>query len=820
MGINGEKIADVPTSVADENTGLLPLLKSIHRPCNLKKFAGQTIGVDAYGWLHRGTVACSMELVMEQPTRKFVDFAMHRVRMLQHFGVIPFLIFDGDYLPSKAATETHRAKRREESKKAGLELLRSGKPSQAYLEFQKAVDVTPAMARQLIDELKQSGVHYIVAPYEADAQMVYLERQGIIDGILSEDSDLLVFGAKCLLTKLDQYGDCIEVNRAQFCACRDINLTGWTDEQFRQMAILSGCDYLNSINNIGLKTAYRMMRKHRTIEKVVRMLQFDGKFHVPKGYLDDFYKAELTFLHQRVYCPRSESLVFHIEPEQPLDEAKSVFIGAYVEPEIAKGIAIGDLNPMTKERIHVDQNYGTTPRTPWAASRPQPRRAATSDDLKKGVSIERFFKPKRTPLAELDPNSFAPSPSQQELLSRNPSPWVADSVDRPHPQRAATNGHIQHPQTDPILNRSRNHLGHTEGPVRSEPRPSKRARLCADISSRQSVPSNDKASFAHSRFFAPTLPEPSPSVVRKARRGKREEINIFSDDSIEEALLSLPDFDGFSKQTSKIGKKIEIFDECAEPEQLAEGTDILHGGEAVKSTFWCSKESQGSLTGLTQISSAVDSSDKSFVSATTVQTSTNSGLKDKFAFTPSSHDHAQRHNAMCSTPLPTAKPSRIPVPLASRRVQVNSVPCVSTASKTSRPRIPSALQTLGTRALNRLDCPRDPKSRCAPAVATSTLRATIVKPRSRVPFPEVQLPSSLAVALSPADVPLPEVDEVETRALRPTNDDAVGNRGSEDFMIADSEEENDDDDAGEVMEPIAPAEVVAKIGLGRFAYTG
>jgi exonuclease-1 len=188
---------------------------------------------------------------------RFVDFAMHRVRMLQHFGVIPFIIFDGDYLPSKAMTEADRAKRREESRKAGQELLNAGKTSQAYLEFQKAVDVTPEMARQLIDELKKVGVQYIVAPYEADAQMVYLERKGVVDGILSEDSDLLVFGAKCLLTKLDQYGNCIEVNKADFNACKDISLTGWSDVEFRWMAILSGCDYLNSITNMGLKTAYR-----------------------------------------------------------------------------------------------------------------------------------------------------------------------------------------------------------------------------------------------------------------------------------------------------------------------------------------------------------------------------------------------------------------------------------------------------------------------------------------------------------------------------------------------------------------------------------
>lgn len=50
--------------------GLLPLLKSIQKSVNLKKFEGKTIAVDAYGWLHRGTVACAMELALGKPTRK------------------------------------------------------------------------------------------------------------------------------------------------------------------------------------------------------------------------------------------------------------------------------------------------------------------------------------------------------------------------------------------------------------------------------------------------------------------------------------------------------------------------------------------------------------------------------------------------------------------------------------------------------------------------------------------------------------------------------------------------------------------------------
>lgn len=61
--------------------GLLPLLKSIQKPCNIKKFAGQTIGVDAYGWLHRGTVACAMELALGKPTTKY-ELKLHVLVLL------------------------------------------------------------------------------------------------------------------------------------------------------------------------------------------------------------------------------------------------------------------------------------------------------------------------------------------------------------------------------------------------------------------------------------------------------------------------------------------------------------------------------------------------------------------------------------------------------------------------------------------------------------------------------------------------------------------------------------------------------------------
>ena len=168
-----------------------------------------------------------------------------------------------------------------------------------------------------------------MAPYEADAQLVYLERIGLVDGIITEDSDLLVFGAQNVFFKFEPDGGCVHISRSDFGKVKEVNLVGWTDVQFREMAILSGCDYLSSINGMGLKTAWKYLKKCKSVERVVRSVRLEGKMTVPPGYEDQFQMAVLPFLYQRVYCPRAEKLV-HLSPipENEWDEEKERYVGS------------------------------------------------------------------------------------------------------------------------------------------------------------------------------------------------------------------------------------------------------------------------------------------------------------------------------------------------------------------------------------------------------------------------------------------------------------------------------------------------------------
>ena len=472
--------------------------------------------------------------------------------MLIHYGVTPYMVFDGDYLPSKAATEIDRENKREESKRIGLDMYRSGKVAEAHKELQKAVDVTPIMARELIEELKLMDVRYVVAPYEADAQLAYLEQKGIISAVLSEDSDLLVFGTKCLLTKLDQYGDCVEINRQDFTACRDINLAGWSNAEFRRMAILSGCDYVRGIPKMGLRKAHRLVRKYKDVDKIIRMMQFDGQFCVPAGYQEAFKRAELTFLHQRVFCPLENRLKMFSDFEGKEPESFD-YIGQDIDKAIAIGVAHGDLHPTTKKPITVRKASSALPRTPFGV-----RTGGNENmDHKKGQSIESFFKAKRTPLAELDPNCFTPSPTQLRLQQEqsnvtwqsSPAPASFDSTRSTHslPEISASNGPRTHSLKNALLSRT--------ATVMSQ----KRRRLCDDVSDTLNLSPTSKTRTTKSKFFqSPAISDsPTGGPGRRRRKQRAGAMNIWSDDSIEDAMADLPDMD--SGTNVKSDKKIPVF---------------------------------------------------------------------------------------------------------------------------------------------------------------------------------------------------------------------------------------------------------------------
>ena len=187
-------------------TGLLKKLSPVTKSSHISEFKGKTIAVDGYCWLHRAVYGCCIELCTNVETNRWLTYITSWIDMLLSYNIKVYMIFDGAALPSKGGTESNRKELREENLEKGLNYLNSNDRENAQRYLSRAVNVTPLMASRLINLLKKirPDVICLVAPYEADAQLAFLSINNIVDSVISEDSDLIPFGCKDIIFKLDQ----------------------------------------------------------------------------------------------------------------------------------------------------------------------------------------------------------------------------------------------------------------------------------------------------------------------------------------------------------------------------------------------------------------------------------------------------------------------------------------------------------------------------------------------------------------------------------------------------------------------------------------
>ncbi|NXA12738.1 EXO1 Exonuclease, partial [Sapayoa aenigma] len=334
--------------------GLLQFIKEAAEPSHVKKYKGLTVAVDTYCWLHKGAYACAEKLARGEPTDLYVAFCMKLVDMLLSFGIKPILVFDGCTLPSKKEVEKARRERRQASLLKGKQLLQEGRLSEARECFGRSVNVTHAMAHEVIKAARARGVDCIVAPYEADAQLAYLNKSGMVQAIITEDSDLLAFGCKKVFLKIDKFGNGLEIDQARLGNCKQLGNV-FTEEKFRYMCILSGCDYLSSIHGIGLAKACKLLKlaNNPDIIKVIKKMGQYLKMNitVPEEYLQGFTRANNTFLYQLVFDPVNRKLVPLNAYGDDIDPETLSYAGRHFGDGTAFQIAIGNIDIDTMVQI-------------------------------------------------------------------------------------------------------------------------------------------------------------------------------------------------------------------------------------------------------------------------------------------------------------------------------------------------------------------------------------------------------------------------------------------------------------------------------------
>jgi 5'-3' exonuclease len=120
---------------------------------------------------------------------------------------------------------------------------------------------TLALSKELFDTL---GIPYFQAHMEAETTCADLCKRGIVDYVISEDTDVLAYGAPFLITKINtSENTCVIVEYESILKALE-----FTPEQFLDFCIMCGTDYNKNINKVGPKKAYQLMKEFESIDNL------------------------------------------------------------------------------------------------------------------------------------------------------------------------------------------------------------------------------------------------------------------------------------------------------------------------------------------------------------------------------------------------------------------------------------------------------------------------------------------------------------------------------------------------------------------------
>ena len=204
------------------------------------------------------------------------------------------------------------------------------------------LDITPADFQKTKDLFDILNVPYYDAPLEAETTCADLCKRGIVDAVLSEDTDVLAYASPIFLSKINtSNGTCTRIKYPELLDALDL----FSDE-FLDLCIMCGTDYNKNIFRVGPEKAYKQIQTHSTIEEIGINTQLDisilnhvrgrelfreyEQFNIKIPYcgVPEFQKLEEFLFKHNIHCSiegmkkafvHQTTIVFAEDEEQDLE---------------------------------------------------------------------------------------------------------------------------------------------------------------------------------------------------------------------------------------------------------------------------------------------------------------------------------------------------------------------------------------------------------------------------------------------------------------------------------------------------------------------
>ncbi|KAK4316760.1 hypothetical protein Pmani_012105 [Petrolisthes manimaculis] len=217
----------------------------------------------------------------------------YRLRNLVKAGVIPLAVLERNTQPWKKVVVKQRKLYRITYKDGGSEAqkkarLKKTTPRRKYSDIQE-------VCRAL-------GIPFIFTEGEAEKMCACLNAAGVVDGVISEDSDALLYGASVVYR---QFSTVPEGRITRVLMARVQEMCGLRRASLAAYAVLVGCDMLpGGAEGVGVATANKIIksdpvRNERELKRLLKQHFARHEMYQVKKVIKEFYERPVM---RSCYC--------------------------------------------------------------------------------------------------------------------------------------------------------------------------------------------------------------------------------------------------------------------------------------------------------------------------------------------------------------------------------------------------------------------------------------------------------------------------------------------------------------------------------------
>ena len=250
----------------------------------LSNFSGSLVSVDAFNVIYQFLSSIRQNdgsplTDLNGNVTSHLSGIFYRTISLMNEGIKPIYVFDGKPSTLKQKTISERRLLKEKAKINLEDAIEKG-DVEKIASLRRSINyITPEIVDECKTLLRFMGIPFVQAISEGEAQASYMSATNIVQGVISQDYDCLLFGARRVLRNFTLYGRrrissrniYVSVNPEYMDLEETLNSLQISRAKLIDIAILTGTDFNEGLPRVGARTALSLIRKNGSLENVLKV---------------------------------------------------------------------------------------------------------------------------------------------------------------------------------------------------------------------------------------------------------------------------------------------------------------------------------------------------------------------------------------------------------------------------------------------------------------------------------------------------------------------------------------------------------------------